>query len=213
MNVPILRIKHPHISKGHLDFAFQTGFTEGYSNNIRPILNQQRTHYTVMLWWGGQVKDFTLKFKLAVDDALVSGVQTADDLIATVAEFYNMALKDTDTGTIKTALIQIGPVGDPWWRRRALVKDVSPQWKEPWDDRGRPMFVDLSVTFVPHFGTGATGVIDEDAEDKDYSGTETEKLLPHYPWNFDILPWASSAHTLWGGRWARTVTPNMGGGS
>ena len=147
MGAPILTIEE-------MKFELQEGFSDGYTNNIKPAGDQGKvTHPYRHEWWGGAFKPLRIELNLGVGAQDI--ITTPEHLKDICGKFYKMALADQPAGSKpKKITFSVGS----WYKRRGYVRDLDINYKAPWTSEGLPMTATIRFELI----------IDFDAED-DYA--------------------------------------------
>jgi hypothetical protein len=136
---------------GDYEFELEQGFSDGYTNNMVPVVMQGYsclTHPPKFNWMGGEFKPLNIMLNLVV--GIQSALPTANALNAILTYFYQKALSPQPAGNVKPALVTVG-VGS-WFERNGYIQDLDVQFQDPWDiDTGMPMRATVKFIFLSDF--------------------------------------------------------------
>lgn len=153
----ILRITGHGVS---MAFELEGDIREGYTNRyVVPMGDVGSAFYTNPKrydWKGGSLNPVGVTINLVV--GVQSALQTAQDLIDAVGDFYKLALVEKEAPIQGPVTMEIGT----WWSREGYIQNLNVIWKRPYDiETGMPMQAEVSFDFLTDYYAGELIIKDD----------------------------------------------------
>ena len=163
-----------------LTFELLDEFTYGYTADVQAEKEYGGSHPAWFFYKGGNIDDIVFNAAGQVDS---NGVFKDTDALVRAVELLHAMCLPTRAAVMAavpnwhrwTTRVMLGAEGNYWFSMKAFLVKFNAVFQYPWSaDDGKPMRVQLRLTFRPSFGTYGVA-------------TDLPKQLPAAPFKFNPL--------------------------